>query len=33
LAKEDTNLRVRRYAVGVLKRVAEMMQTQKEKAG
>jgi len=29
LAKEDTNLRVRRYALGVLRGVAEMMQARK----
>jgi HEAT repeat protein len=29
LAKQDDNLRVRRYALGVLKNVAEMMQTAK----
>ena len=34
LAKEDNNLRVRRYAVGVLKGVADMVQDKnKEKAG
>jgi HEAT repeat protein len=34
LAKEDTNLRVRRYAVGVLKGVADMVQEKnQEKAG
>ncbi len=34
LAKEDNNLRVRRYAVGVLKGVADMVQEKnKEKAG
>jgi hypothetical protein len=29
LAKEDTNLRVRRYALGVLKNVVDLMQTRK----
>ena len=29
LAKQDTNMRVRRYALGVLKNVAEMVQAQK----
>jgi HEAT repeat protein len=34
LAKEDTNMRVRRYAVGVIKGVAELVQGEnKEKAG
>jgi HEAT repeat protein len=30
LAKEDPNLRVRRYAMGVLRNVAELMQAQKK---
>jgi HEAT repeat protein len=30
LAKEDPNLRVRRYAMGVLRNVAEIVQTQKQ---
>ena len=29
IAKQDTNIRVRRYAVGVLKNVAEMVQASK----
>jgi hypothetical protein len=33
VAKEDQNIRVRRYAVGVLKGVAEMVQSAKEQAG
>jgi HEAT repeat protein len=33
VAKEDQNIRVRRYAVGVLKGVAEMVQNAKEQAG
>ena len=33
LAKEDQNLRVRRYAVNVLKGVAELVEREKEKAG
>jgi HEAT repeat protein len=33
VAKEDENIRVRRYAVGVLKGVAEMVQSAKEKVG
>jgi HEAT repeat protein len=33
LAKDDNNLRVRRYAVGVIKNVAEMVQNAKAKAG
>jgi hypothetical protein len=31
LAKEDTNLKVRRYALGVLKGVAEIARTQTQK--
>jgi HEAT repeat protein len=33
LAKEDNNMRVRRYALGVLKNVADVMQKEKGKAG
>jgi len=33
LAKEDNNIRVRRYALAVLKGVADMVQKQREKAG
>jgi HEAT repeat protein len=33
LAKEDTNMRVRRYAVGVIKGVADMVNENQEKAG
>ena len=33
LAKEDGNLRVRRYALGVLKTVAEMVAAAKASAG
>jgi HEAT repeat protein len=33
LAKSDDNLRVRRYALSVLKNVAELAQAQREKAG
>ena len=33
LAKEDANMRVRRYALGILKGVAEMLRREKAKAG
>jgi hypothetical protein len=33
LAKEDNSMRVRRYALGVLKSVAEIAQRQKGKTG
>ena len=33
LAKSDTNLRVRRYALGVLRGVADLMQAKERAAG